>query len=127
MSRKKKAKSAPEKASTKASRQRKTTLETPRSIIDAVLNTPAGDLDQLGEALHAAIYAGGVDEIDYYRRLFDPRLKSLTDLPPALLDTKEALPPVDMIPNDPRALDTFLRRLVMIGGIKNDQTSRCSP
>ncbi len=79
-----------------------------------------GDFTTLVSDMHGRIYAEGIAEADYGRRLFSPTLGDIRSLPAAILDAKEELPPLDLIPTDRGALETFLRGLMMRNGADNN-------
>lgn len=79
-----------------------------------------GDFTTLVSDMHDRIYAEGAAEADYGRRLFSPTLGDIRSLPAAILDAKEELPPLDLIPTDRGALNAFLRGLMMRNGATNN-------
>ncbi len=79
-----------------------------------------GDFTTLVSDMHGRIYAEGIAEADYGRRLFSPTLGDIRSLPAAILDAKEELPPLDLIPTYRGALNAFLRGLMMRNGATNN-------
>lgn len=95
---------------------RKTDIDT---LLAGVIAS-GGDLTTLVGDMHSRIYAAGIAEADYGRRLFAPTLNDIRSLPAAILDAKEELPPLDLIPTDRGALNAFLRGLMMRNGADNN-------
>lgn len=95
---------------------RKTDIDT----LFAGVMASGGDLTTLVSDMHGRIYAEGIAEADYGRRLFAPTLNDIRSLPAAILDTKEELPPLNLIPADRGALEAFLRGLIMRNGADNN-------
>ena len=79
-----------------------------------------GDLTTLVSDMHGRIYAEGIAEADYGRCLFSATLNDIRSLPAAILDAKEELPPIDLIPTDREALEAFLRGLMIRNGADNN-------
>lgn len=88
-----------------------------RSLIDHML-VSGGDSVELVRDRHAELYSGGFPEAEYDRLLFSPSTTDIRTLPPAILDTKEALVPVDLIPMTKEGLRFFLTRLMVATGRK---------
>ena len=105
------------KARKKESRARAVTLELPEQLLGAVLDAPADNPAAIQAALYADLYQGGIDEAKADRFIYAPNRESLTGLPPGILDLKEAMPPLDLIPDRDRLLDAFLRDLILKTGI----------
>jgi hypothetical protein len=95
---------------------RKTDIDT---LLAGVIAS-GGDLTTLVSDMHGRIYAEGIAEADYGRRLFAPTLNDIRSLPAAILDAKEELPPRDLIPTDREALEAFLRGLMIRNGADNN-------
>ncbi len=72
-----------------------------------------GDLVGLVRDMHARIYSGGIGEDQFDRLLFCPSTADIRTLPSAILDTKEALVPLDLIPASSHDLYQFLRRMMV--------------
>lgn len=70
----------------------------------------------LVQDMHARIYSGGIGEDQFDRLLFSPSTADIRMLPPAVLDTKEALVPLDLIPATKNDLERFLRRMMVATG-----------
>lgn len=87
----------------------------PDTLIEGMLAS-GGDIMALVNDMHAAAYTGGVAEADFGRLLFSPSTTDIRQLPPAILDTKEALPPADLMPTTKAELEHFLRRLMVATG-----------
>lgn len=74
------------------------------------------DPQALVAELHRHLYAGGIAEDDWWRHLYDPTLVDIRNLPPAILDAKEMLPPADCLPQTKPALRQWLRGLMLRNG-----------
>jgi len=75
-----------------------------------------GDLVRLVRDMHARIYTGGIGEDQFDRLIFSPSTADIRTLPPAILDTKEAVVPLDLIPATRDDLERFLRRMIVATG-----------
>ena len=87
----------------------------PGMLIDGMLAS-GGDIMALVGDMHAATYSGGIAEADFDRLLFSPSTTDIRQLPPAILDAKEALLPADLVPASKAELEHFLRRLMVATG-----------
>lgn len=75
-----------------------------RSFADIYKNigvTGVADIKKAIDALLVEYRDGDIDARDYARRIFDPKLLSLTELPIGLLDHKEEALPPELLPADP--------------------------
>lgn len=77
---------------------------------------PPHKLDDYLQRLARINRFGGIPEQDFGRRLFDPGLADLRELPLGLLLPKEEPLPDDMIPTSKEALDDLIRGLIHRGG-----------
>lgn len=91
----------------------------PDTLIDGMLAS-GGDIMALVGDMQAATYNGGVAKADFDRRLFSPSTTDIRQLAPAILDTKEALLPADLVPATKEELDQFLRRLMVATGEESE-------
>lgn len=89
------------------------------TLLDSVI-AYNGKLTDLIEDWHAFSYSGGIAEAEFGTRLFQPSLRDLRFLPASLLDAKEELLPIELIPQNQIALRTFLERLMMLNGRENN-------
>lgn len=87
----------------------------PDTLIDGMLASRDDIMALVGD-MHATTYSGGVSEADFDRLLFSPSTTDIRQLPPAILDAKEALLPVDLMPATKAELEYFLRRLMVATG-----------
>ncbi len=87
-------------------------------VPNLLLGLLASDGDPVGlvRDMHERIYAGGIGEDQFDRLLFSPSTIDIRTLPPAILDTKEAVVPPDLIPATRNDLDRFLRRMMVATG-----------
>lgn len=87
-------------------------------VPNLLLGLSASDGDPVGlvRDMHERIYAGGIGEDQFDRLLFSPSTADIRTLPPAILDTKEAVVPLDLIPATRNDLDRFLRRMMVATG-----------
>jgi len=85
------------------------------SLLGGVLASD-GDLVGLVRDMHARIYSGGIAEDRFDRLLFSPSTADIRTLPPAVLDAKEALVPLDLIPTTQDDLRHFLKRMMVATG-----------
>lgn len=87
-------------------------------VPNLLLGLMASDGDPVGlvRDMHERIYAGGIGEDQFDRLLFSPSTADIRTLPPAVLDTKEALVPLDLIPATKEDLERFLRRMMVATG-----------
>ena len=100
-------------------------LISPRGLTDSdtfIASVRAGftELKMLVDDLHWLRYGAGIPEDEWWIRLYNPALTDIRPLPPAILDDKEMLPPVEFLPRTRDALSQWLTRLMIWNGREND-------